>query len=208
VLVRVDDDRVALALRDRDRHELVAIATLGDRRGGVALAGQGEGVLILAADAQPLGHVLARLAHRDTDGGRRQRRVDEAPAQRRVDQFVGAAFVGRLGLEHHVRRPAHRLDAAGDEDVAVADGDGVGGRVDRLQAAAAQPVDRQPADLDRQPRKQAAIRATLRLSSPAWLAQPRITSSISAGSMPVRSTSARMTAAARSSGRTEASAPP
>ena len=33
------------------------------------------------------------------------------------------------------------------------------------------------------PARSSAIRATLRLSSPAWLAQPRITSSISAGSI-------------------------
>ena len=58
------------------------------------------------------------------------------------------------------------------------------------------------------PASSSAIRATLRLSSPAWLAQPRMTSSMTAGSMPERSTTARITAAARSSGRTDASAPP
>ena len=52
------------------------------------------------------------------------------------------------------------------------------------------------------------MRATFRLSSPAWLAQPRMTSSMRDGSIPERSTTARSTAAARSSGRTRASAPP
>src|SRR5690606_16832339 len=52
------------------------------------------------------------------------------------------------------------------------------------------------------------MRATLRLSSPAWFAQPRITSSMAAGSIPVRATSARRGIAARSSGRTRARAPP
>ncbi len=52
------------------------------------------------------------------------------------------------------------------------------------------------------------MRATLRLSSPAWFAQPKITSSMLDGSTPVRSTSARMTSAAKSSGRTFDSAPP
>ena len=55
----------------------------------------------------------------------------------------------------------------------------------------------------------AAIRATFRLSSPAWFAQPSSTSSradqSTAGS---RSTRDRSTCAARSSGRTAASAPP
>src|SRR5664280_1756373 len=51
--------------------------------------------------------------------------------------------------------------------------------------------------------------ATLRLSSPAWFAQPRTTSSIAAQStVGSRSVRARITCAARSSGRTVASAPP
>ena len=65
-----------------------------------------------------------------------------------------------------------------------------------------------PATSTGSPARRAAMRATLRLSSPAWLAQPRMTSSIAAGSIPARSTTARITAAARSSGRTAASAPP
>src|SRR5438132_9730238 len=58
------------------------------------------------------------------------------------------------------------------------------------------------------PARSSAIRATLRLSSPAWLVQPRITSSIARGSIPVRSTTALIGTAARSSARTCASAPP
>ena len=65
-----------------------------------------------------------------------------------------------------------------------------------------------PATSTGSPARSAAMRATFRLSSPAWLAQPRITSSTRAGSTRVRSTTARMTAAARSSGRTGARAPP
>ncbi len=58
------------------------------------------------------------------------------------------------------------------------------------------------------PASRAPKRATLRLSSPAWFASPKITSSMRAGSMPVRSTLARITIAARSSGRTPDRAPP
>ena len=58
------------------------------------------------------------------------------------------------------------------------------------------------------PASSAAIRATLRLSSPAWLAQPRITSSIVFGSIPVFSRTALMGTAAKSSARTPANAPP
>ena len=59
-----------------------------------------------------------------------------------------------------------------------------------------------PATSTGRPASRSAIRATLRLSSPAWLAQPRITSSTRAGSIPVRSTSALIAIDARSSGRT------
>ena len=52
------------------------------------------------------------------------------------------------------------------------------------------------------------MRATFRLSSPAWLAQPKITSSISLlGPMRVRESRLRMACPPRSSGRTGASAP-
>jgi len=59
------------------------------------------------------------------------------------------------------------------------------------------------------PASSSAMRATLRLSSPAWLAQPRITSATAAGSRSgLRRSSSRMVSAARSSGRTAARVPP
>ena len=58
------------------------------------------------------------------------------------------------------------------------------------------------------PASSTAIRATLRLSSPAWLAAPSTTSSMRAGSTPARRTASPTTSAARSSGRVWARAPP
>ena len=59
------------------------------------------------------------------------------------------------------------------------------------------------------PASSTAIRPTLRLSSPAWLAQPHTTSPIRSGSRAGALASTADTAAApRSSGRTSASAPP
>src|SRR2546423_1735211 len=52
------------------------------------------------------------------------------------------------------------------------------------------------------------MRATLRLSSPAWLVQPRMTSSRRAGSKETRSTAPRTDTAARSSARTSERTPP
>jgi hypothetical protein len=66
-----------------------------------------------------------------------------------------------------------------------------------------------PGTLVGRPASRTAIRATSRFSSPAPFALPKIASSIAAGSRPgERATSARTTCAARSSGRTPASAPP
>ena len=60
-----------------------------------------------------------------------------------------------------------------------------------------------PGTLVGRPASSAAMRATFRLSSPAWLAQPMSTSSTAAGSSPGwRSSSARIGNAARSSART------
>src|SRR6266545_6032851 len=58
------------------------------------------------------------------------------------------------------------------------------------------------------PASSSAMRATFRLSSPAWLAQPSTTSSTSSGRTPARPTACLMTSAARSSGRTSFSWPP
>ena len=53
--------------------------------------------------------------------------------------------------------------------------------IDRLQARAAEAVDRRAGTVTGRPASSRAMRATLRLSSPAWLAQPRKTSSTAGG---------------------------
>src|SRR5690606_10663622 len=66
-----------------------------------------------------------------------------------------------------------------------------------------------PGTLVGRPASSADMRATLRLSSPAWLAQPMITSSMASGlSSGDWASTASNTRAARSSGRTLASVPP
>src|SRR5581483_3096509 len=58
------------------------------------------------------------------------------------------------------------------------------------------------------PASSSAMRATFRLSSPAWWAQPRITSSPSPGARPARPSAPWIAIAARSSGRTSFNCPP
>ena len=66
-----------------------------------------------------------------------------------------------------------------------------------------------PGTATENPASSAAMRATLRLSSPAWLAQPRMTSSTpSQSTSGLRARRAARGRAARSSARTDARAPP
>ena len=68
-----------------------------------------------------LGDVLARLAHRLEREHRLEPRVGEAPAERRVVDIVRSPRGNAVsGFAIDEWRPAHRLDAAGDEEVAVA----------------------------------------------------------------------------------------
>ena len=82
------------------------------------MALQGELVLLLARDLVSVGEDLGALSERDRPlvghvG------VDHPPAERgRVHGLVGARE-RLVGLEHHPRRAAHRLHAAGDADLLV-----------------------------------------------------------------------------------------
>ena len=83
------------------------------------LRGERHAVLRLALDAELGGDVLGRLGHRVDAVQLLHPPVDEAPADRRVVDRVGAAE-RRLGLGHHERRAAHALDAAGDHQLRLA----------------------------------------------------------------------------------------
>ena len=84
---------------------------------------------------------------------------------------------GFARLAHHVRRAGHVLHAAGDVEVALR-------RASTARAALATALMPEaqrrftvsPGTLAGRPASSSAMRATLRLSSPAWLAQPRMTS--------------------------------
>ena len=101
---------------------------------------RGELVHLLARDLGVLGHVLGRLAHRDVDVGqppKRRPRVERRRAVRfSVRASASANFVvvrARPAVGHAGAEPAHRLDAAGDEHVALAGLDRVRGHADGLQ---------------------------------------------------------------------------
>ena len=119
------------------------------RGDGALVASQREGVLVGAGDAVALGDVLGGLAHRLGRVQLRHPRVDEAPAERRVVHRPGAAGESGLGFRDDPGRPAHRLDAAGEVEVAFAEAQRPGGLVDGLETGGAEAVHGDAGDLDR-----------------------------------------------------------
>ena len=110
-----------------------------------------ESVLVLARHAPALGDVLPRLTHRLEREELGKSRVREAPPELRV---VFGRVVADVGPRVHERRAAHRLDAAGDEEVAVTGSDRVRRRDHRGQSRSAKTIHRHPGDGLRQAREQ------------------------------------------------------
>ena len=154
VLVPGHHDRVTAPPRDRHGNDLRVEPPRLDGRHRPPLALQREPILEIAPDLPALRDVLGRFAHRVRVVHRRQPGIREAPAERGVEDLAVAAVERLLRLGHHVRGPRHRLDPTRHEHVAIVDRDGVCRRVDRLEAAPAQPIDRLPSDFDRQSREQ------------------------------------------------------
>jgi hypothetical protein len=132
-------------------HELVVEAPGlgGGERAPVRV--EREDVLVFAGDAVALGHVLGRLSHRLGGVALGQTRVGEAPADRGVHERGVAARKAPLGLQHHERRARHRLHAAGQDEVRIAEPDLARRLYDRLEARGAEPVHRHARDLHWQP---------------------------------------------------------
>ena len=115
MLVAVDDRRIALLRRQRHRDDLrrePAVRLRGER---ALLAAEREGVLVGARHGEFRRHVLARLRHRVDAVLLLHERIDEAPADRRVEHLL-IAREGRIGLRQHVGRAAHALGAARDHE--------------------------------------------------------------------------------------------
>jgi hypothetical protein len=128
-------------------------------------------VLGLALDLVVGGDVLRRLRHGVDAVLFLHQLVDEAPADGGVVHGVVAAE-GALGLGHDEGRAAHAFHAAGDHEAGFAGRDGACRGAHGVQAGAAQAVDGGARSSSGRPASSADMRATLRLSSPAWLAQP------------------------------------
>ena len=146
--------RVLVVLELAGGDQLVGEAALRLRGCPALLRTERERVLILARDVPALRDVLARLPHRLAREPLLVAGVDEPPAERRVVDRPVAAREGRVGLRGDERRAGHRLDAAGDEEVAVAGDHGMAGADDRGEPRCAEPIDGDARDRVRQAREQ------------------------------------------------------
>ena len=133
VLVRIDDDGSTLSPGRLDGDDLFG-ETAGVHGGHrPAVAFQGEGVLLLAADLHFGGDVLRGLAQADNGIDGVQPGIGIAPAHRGVVDLGMTEGGHPVRLRHAPRRAAHGFDAAADEHVPLAGDDRLGRLVDRLQ---------------------------------------------------------------------------
>ena len=136
------------------------------------LAAQRERVLVRARHLELGGDVFARLRHRVDAVLLLHQRVHEAPADRACrtsahrERTAPRPSTGRKGARDMLSTPP------GDHELRLARADHARRARDRIEARAAQAVDGRARHSTGQAREQRAMRATLRLSSPAWLAQP------------------------------------
>ena len=117
-----------------------------DRLGRAPLALGRKRILIGARHVVAGGDLLRRDAH--VAGVDRAR---QPFAEHRIDDLAVAHPVAPPRALQQIRRVRHRLGAAGDDRVDVADANRFDGVHDRLQARAADAVDRFAGHLDRQP---------------------------------------------------------
>ena len=151
-------DRVAGEVgHARDRLRTGVISSLNspacDRRDRLLVRGQRERVLVLARDLPFLGDLLGGDAHAVGDG----------------DVLVAANTLrAQRDLVAHHRHHRHRLGAAGEHQVGLAEADAVGRQRHRLQAGRAEAVDGLRGD-----RVRAGRRAARRCAPRSCPARPR-----------------------------------
>ena len=130
----IGNDHVALARLDRHRNDLVLEAARLPRRLGLVLRSNRELVLLVSADLPLARVVLGGRAHVIAVEG-----IPQAVLDHRVDH-LGVAHLHTVAQVHDVRRLAHALLAAGDDDRRRAFLDLLGAERDRAQARAAELV--------------------------------------------------------------------
>ena len=129
------DNGFAAPRRDLDRHDLVVETAGLLRRFGLGLRAGGELVLLLAGDLPALRDVLGGVAHVVA-----VENVPEAVLDHRIDH-LRVAHPDAVAQMDAVRREAHALLAAGDDDLGVPIADRLKAERDGAQSRAAHLID-------------------------------------------------------------------
>src|SRR5664279_902486 len=158
-VVGYDNGRL-LALWNRDRSEFIGIETriFGGLVSG--LRGKCETVGILPAYAEFASDIVSRLRHRIRAKRRRNRRVRETRSDRRIEHLEIAAE-RRFCLAHHIRSPAHALDAAGHIQITFATAHRSRSIYHGRHATRTQTVDRHSRCRGREARQQQRVTRTI-----------------------------------------------
>ena len=100
-------------------------------------------VLLVARDGELVNENLRALAQRHSPLGGQEWILHTPPERGRIHlrMLTGERA---LRLLHHVGSPSHRLDAARDDDLGVADFNGPTRLVDGFQTGATKPIHRRP----------------------------------------------------------------
>ena len=136
ILVHIEQDGVALLLRQAHTHDFVGEPAGVLRRSRFLLATQGQRVLHLASDPVQLGHVLRRNTHVVLVIN-----IPQAVHDHGIDHLPVAHALAVARVVEHMGRKAHVFLPPGHHDLAVAPRYGLRRQHDGLEARAAHRVD-------------------------------------------------------------------
>jgi hypothetical protein len=145
LLVDLERHRIAFALRDQDRGDLIDKASGLNRGGGFLLRSGGEGVLLLAADLVFVDQILGSDAHVVI-----VERIPQTVADHRVDDLRVAHAQTGACARHHIVGQAHVFLAAGNDHLGVAATNRLRTQMQGFQARAANLVQGQRRHGERQ----------------------------------------------------------
>ena len=153
VFIMIDQHRAFLAAGRLNRHDLGGEIAVAFRLAGAHLRAECKCVLIGTADLEFLRHVLSRFRHGIDAVLALHQRIDETPADCRVEN-LDLARKGGVGLALDEGRARHRFDAASNGEVHLAGLDSARGGADRLHARCTKTVKRHARHAVGQPRQE------------------------------------------------------
>ncbi len=153
MLVGFNDFRIAFALRQGDRRDLLRQPTVANRRRCPFLRTPCKSVLILAGNLELFRHILCRFRHGLDAVFRLHPPVHKPPAKGGIVNFR-LARKSNISFGHDQRRAAHAFHAACQNDLGSAGLNGLRRQTDGVKTRAAKAVNGQPRHAVRQPRQQ------------------------------------------------------